>query len=793
LAQPMRAQVAARTAIRRKARQARPVRAPVTPAPAAASNAPVFTQQPALNVAADANPYANPKSDYKADRLQSPKFTEPLINTPKTVTVLTKEILRDKEATSFKEITRSTAGVTLGTGEGGNAFGDRFFIRGFDARNDVFIDGIRDPAVSVRENFFTEQVEILRGPASSFAGRGTSGGAVNIVTKKATTAGDFYITEGLGSPSDQTKRVTLDVNKVISPVLAVRVNALEQGANVAGRNYVTDNRQGASGAVTFTPTSDLTFTGNYTFVNLTGLPDFGVPYDRFFRVGGVPVLINRPFTEGIVDRNTYYGFVNRDFQKVRQNFGTLTGEYRVNENITISSKFRQEHALLNYIGTLAESPAYNPVNPLLSTVNYNPQSRYQSTDVYANQTDATIKFDTGPVKHTAVTGLELSHERVSRDIYTGLSSEALPGGFNGAGSTTGFLFFPNNTLPFTSAPQILGNPTIIPVDTKAGYLIETANWKDFIILNGGVRVDDYTISATSRGFGPNAIGVTPAPATSAFNHSTMLNYNVGAVVKPLPIWSLYAAYATSSNPVGAELDGTTAQYGGLNAAAAIFSPERNKAIEVGTKWELFDKRLLVTGALFQTTKENAREILGTGAAAQVVAGAAYQVRGIDLEVAGKITDRWSMLGGLVLMDDHVTKSAFPTNVGLPLSNIANRSFTLLTKYDLLDWFTVGGQAIYRSQLYGGTFLAANGGTAFNAAGLPAPTAANPYINVPTVLPSYWRFDAFAEAKIGPNFNLKVGAINIFNRTYYDAFYQSAAPFALVAPGRSVYLEARAKF
>ena len=76
--------------------------------------------------------------------------------------------------------------MTLGTGEGGNAFGDRFFIRGFDARNDVFIDGVRDPGVSVRENFFTEQVEILRGPASSFAGRGTTGGAINIVTKQAT-------------------------------------------------------------------------------------------------------------------------------------------------------------------------------------------------------------------------------------------------------------------------------------------------------------------------------------------------------------------------------------------------------------------------------------------------------------------------------------------------------------------------------------------------------------------------------------------------------------------------------
>ena len=103
-----------------------------------------------------------------------------------------KEVLEDKNATTLKQAMLSTAGVTLGTGEGGNAFGDRFFIRGFDARNDVFLDGMRDAGVSVRENFFTEQVEILRGPGSSFAGRGTAGGAINIVTKQATTEKSFY-------------------------------------------------------------------------------------------------------------------------------------------------------------------------------------------------------------------------------------------------------------------------------------------------------------------------------------------------------------------------------------------------------------------------------------------------------------------------------------------------------------------------------------------------------------------------------------------------------------------------
>src|SRR5882757_5848230 len=235
-------QIRARTALRRAARRAQPAQVAAVPYPNAGG-----LQRP------DRNPYADAAAPYKVDRLQaSGKFPEPLLNTPKTVTVLSKELLEDKNATTLKQAILSTAGVTLGTGEGGNAFGDRFFIRGFDARNDVFIDGVRDSGVSVRENFFTEQVEILRGPASSFSGRGTSGGAINIVTKQATTEKSFYNMDStLGT--DNTKRVTLDVNQVISPTLAVRAGGLFQDADVAGRNYVTDNRNGGFLAGTWKP------------------------------------------------------------------------------------------------------------------------------------------------------------------------------------------------------------------------------------------------------------------------------------------------------------------------------------------------------------------------------------------------------------------------------------------------------------------------------------------------------------------------------------------------------------
>jgi catecholate siderophore receptor len=745
-AKPTPEHVRVRTAVRRIARE-QPKRA--QPAPASSPNA----VPSAASLPADRDPYANPAAPYMAERLASPKFTEPLINTPRSVTVLTKEVLEDKNATTLKEVGRTTAGVTLGTGEGGNAFGDRFFIRGFDARNDIFIDGVRDPAVSIRENFFTEQIEILRGPASTFAGRGTTGGAINIVTKQATDRSFYDAETTLGT--DMTRRVTIDANQVITPTFSMRVDGMFQVADVAGRNYIFDDRWGGLAAAKWTPTEIVKITGNYIHSDLNSLPDFGVPYNK-------PALA--PWTDTGVPRNTFYGFVFRDFQKVTQDIGTVNAEFNLSDAVTIINRFRQEKAINNYVGTLPEQNG-TPAPPQ-GFLNLNPQSRYQVTTVTANQTDAVMKFDTGPVKHSAILGAEVSREHVSIQSYSGLSSEAIgSGAFSGAVSLSGVsVFNPPNLLPFPIEAGMKGNPTIIPVYTNAGYLIDTANFRDFIFLNGGVRYDEYHVGAT------NSLG-------SVTESTGMLNYNGDLVIKPWPIASIYTAYATSSNPVGAELDGTSTTYGGLNPGSKvnqIFGPTQNRAMEVGTKWELFDRRLLATGALFQTDVQNAREIIPTGYlnAGTVVAGAAYRVRGIDLEVAGKITDKWSIFGGFVSMQSEVTQSIVSSNIGDKLANVAHNSFNMLTKYNLTDNLEIGGQATYISKIYGGTLLAANQGT---------------------VLPDHWRFDAFAEYKLNKNWTTKVFVNNILNKTYYDAFYQSAAPFVLMAPGRAAYLKLEAKF
>ncbi|MDU1807337.1 MAG: TonB-dependent receptor, partial [Bradyrhizobium sp.] len=584
-------------------------------------------------------------------------------------------------------------------------------------------------------------------PASSYAGRGTAGGAINIVTKQAGDTNFKRMDTEFGT--DQQKRVTLDVNQTISPTFSVRTGGLFQDSNVAGRNYVTDDRWGAFLSTKWTPIDDLKITTNYVHTDLSGYPDFGVPY---YKQGNVPV------TSAGIPRGTWYGFLNRDFQTARQDFGTAAAEYKINEAITLTSKFRGEHSLLNYIGTLPQNPNTTSPNPLLWTTTASAQSRYQTVDVWANQNDATFKLDTGGVKHTAVLGTEFSNENISIDRYTGLSSELFGGGSTSTGAVTGVnVYSPQYTnIPFSITPSLVGNPTRYGVNTNSVYVMDTANWRDTLILNGGVRYDGYNMSSS-----------TNSPKYLKMN-ADLVNYNVGLVYKPMPIGSIYAAYATSANPFGSELDATGTDYGGVPANTAILlGPERNKAAELGTKWELVDRHLLVSAALFQTTKDNARETVN----GLLTSGAAYRIQGIDIEAEGKLTDRWSIFGGLVLMQSKVTQSGVASNIGLQLANIAHQSFSMLSKYKLDSGWEIGGQAVYRSKVYGGTFAA----------------------NTGNELPSYWRFDAFVEKQIDKNWTMKLYAQNLTNKLYYDTLYRSAVPFVAVAPGRAFYIITTAKF
>ncbi len=753
----------------------RPVRRPPvqataprrTPAPAVAQPSAPAVQPPAGGApAANANPYANPGAPFKVERSANSRITEPLINTPRTVTAIPKEVLEDKGATSVRELVRTTPGLTLGTGEGGNAFGDRVFIRGFDARNDMYINGVRDSGVSTRETFMTEHVEVIKGPAGTIGGRGTAGGAINVVTKQPGEKNFYNFTTTLGT--DFTRRQTVDLNHNVTRNFAIRVNGLFQLADVAGRSHVFDNRYGGSFAAAWKPSENFKATLDYYHVSLDQMPDWGVPFDPRTR---------RPFTESGLNRKNFYGVTSRDFQKNAQHMLTQGLEWKIDPNFVISNKFRYGYTITDYVAAKPGTPNLSNTDPTLWTVNATPASRYQINRSIANVTEATAKFETGALRHTVVAGIEAQREDISQDSYSGLTVECNPS------CTTGLLtslWQPTGHLVTTvGTPVRNGRPTKTKVDTLAGFIVDTINWNDRLFLNLGGRVDSY--------------GITRKPyASAAYSRSDlMFNYNAGLTYKVLPNASIYAAYATSSNPVGNELDAGGDDYGGLTAANVVFRPERNTSLEVGTKWELFDRKLLLTASAFQTTKDNARETIG-GVLADT---AAYRIRGVEFGVAGNVTERLSVFGGVVLMSSEVTKtrsvaSATTESIaGRPLANIAHQSINLLAKYKVTDKLTIGGQATWKGEILGGTLGAVyyRPGTV-NVSGVTTATPGG-Y----NKLPGGWRFDLMAEYEINKTFSVKAQVLNVFDKVLYDAFYRSPTPYVYLSPGRAGYLTVQAKF
>src|SRR3984957_7391785 len=309
--------------------------------------------------------------------------------------------------------------------------------------------------------------------------------------------------------------------------------------------------------------------------------------------------------------NAFYGFANRDFFEVHQDLANINTEVKIPPDLTLSDKVRASQSLLNYIGTIPESPIETSSNPANWTVTANPQSRYQPTQVVANQSEAKYTFDTGNWHHTALGGVEISREVSSIDTYTGLTSELVTAGapFTGPGSLSGGnALNPQYTnIPFSTTPTLTGKPTKIAIDTTSVYLLDSANYRDLVILNGGIRFEDYNIKTSGYGTSGSVAGVFGSQAAEF----GMPNFNLGPTLKPLPITSVYIAYATSSDPVGSEFDGTSAAYGGLapilnGASNQIFGPMKNTAIEVGNKWELFQRHLMVSGALSQPDHTNAR-------------------------------------------------------------------------------------------------------------------------------------------------------------------------------------------
>lgn len=590
--------------------------------------------------------------------ISSPKFTQPMLDTPQTVTVISKEVMEEQGATTLRDVLRNVPGLTITAGEGGNPAGDNLTLRGFSARNDIFIDGVRDISPQSRDPFNLEQVEVVKGPGSAYTGRGSTGGSINLINKTPSIRRTLAGTLDLGT--DRTRRAAADVNLPIGDSVAFRLNLLAHHSGVAGRDVVEFDRWGVAPSLTFGLGKPTRFTISYYKLKQDNISDYGIPW--------VPVtnnvLVNHRDRPAPVPRDTFYGLRDRDFERLNSDLVTLKFEKDFNDGLSLRNQFRFANSSRDSIATPPRFASNDS-----TVINREMRSWKTEDKIWDNQTDVIAHFSTGKIEHALVSGINLTREGNTRITRTAPNMQ-----------TT--LLNPNPddvyTGTITTSP-IVGDVT---ANSQALYLFDTAKLGSKWELNGGLRWDR---------FDADGISTTGAPVSRV---DRMLSTRAGVVFKPLPQGAVYASYGTSLNP---SLEGLS-----YNTANTVIDPEKTYTLEAGSKWDFFSGRVLLSGAIFRVEKMNARTPgVGANEPPQVLEGKQL-VEGVELSIEGSITPAWRVLAGYTHLDSTTVESSNLAEIGKEMVNTPPNSFNLWSTYTLRNGFHLGGGARFVDRRFGNT-------------------------------------------------------------------------------------------
>jgi len=714
---------------------------------------------------------------YKAEKASSPKFTQPLVDTPQTLVVIKKELFQQQSATTLSEALRNTPGITMQMGENGNtATGDSIFMRGFDTQGSIYVDGIRDLGSISRDTFNTDQVEIAKGPAGVDNGRGAASGYVNLSSK---LANEEDATSGTvtGGTADY-KRATLDANRSFGESSAIRVNLMTQDAGVDGRDTVESNFQGFAASLALGLGTETRTYINYLNMQQSGIPDGGIPtagldgyyssvYAALFPAGGPEIKK--------VDTENFYGSTS-DHNDVNANMTTVRIEHDLAEGVTLrnTSRYghtRQEQVLTGINALVIDAATQN--NPDTWEVARTRQGKDQSNHILTNQTNLAASFEMGGVKHDLTSGIEFIYE--SQLNYT----VGLP--FIASNSATRViqapanLYNPDSNIVFQ--PVVRDGSKIDGETTTYGvYALDTITLNPQWELSIGLRADRFhteTDQIVRLAAVTDGAPIGTMVGRDAHVTDQLFSWKLGGVYKPVEVGSIYISYATSELPPGGNnfalnTDPTTTSVNSL-ANNPNMDPQKGTNMELGTKWNLLDDKLFFTAALFKSTNENE---IATNPDGSATAVGEKQVEGVEFGLVGAITNAWQISTGIAFMDSEIVRgnrtdanNGATNNEGGVIQWSPEMTFTLWNTYTFENGLVIGGGARYVDNMVSSSLTNAQAQATRSV----------------LEFGDYWVIDAVASYPINKNVTVQLNLLNITDEEYIASLNNAGSRYYAGAP------------
>ncbi|MEB0140012.1 MULTISPECIES: catecholate siderophore receptor Fiu [unclassified Undibacterium] len=717
----------------------------------------------------EVNVKASTENDFKAERAASAKYSQPLLDTPQTISVIKRELIEQQAAHTLTDALRNTPGVgAFFLGENGStSTGDAIYMRGFDTSGSIFVDGVRDIGSISRDLFNIEQIDILKGSAGTDSGRSAPTGSINLNSKQAQLDNAGAISMSVGSAKQ--KRISADINRILDEAsgTALRLNLLDQDSGVAGRDVVRNQRWAVAPTLSFGLASPTRVILSYLHVEQNNIPDGGVP------TIGLPGYTSPDPTRPVlsqaaaVDSNNFYG-VNSDHDQVRADMFTARIEHDFSPTVRLINTTRYGKTAQNYLLTAFMGSSANALTPVPSDTSGWTLARSirtqkdQQNEIFTNQSNLSAELNWGGFKQTLLGGLELTQEKQNTWGYDGLGSVAAAN-----------LYHPNPADPVSGLNlQRNGVFTRGSTSTVSAYLFDTIEFSPRWQVNGGLRIDRYDTDYSSASLSTAKTNPTlPINTLVPLNLNTagnLLNWKLGALYKPTTDSSVYASMSTSKQaPGGANFALSLAAD---NAGNPKFDPQVAKNYEIGGKWDLLEKKLSFTAAVYRTDISN--DIVQNLVDLLYYQTGAKRVQGLELGMSGEIRRNWLVSAGYARMNTSVASGPSVTANGeTNLAYAPKQTFTVWTSYELPMGLKLGGGARFVDALLRGKDGA-----------LGTPVSTDPY----------WVFDSMLNYAINKNVALQLNVYNLSDRRYVASINKSGYRYAPGTP-RSATLALNIKF